>query len=91
MKDSRETRALLRRLAVTFAIAILACGARTQTTARPQKLAPAKLIDVTVHEGTSMSVAVSPDGKMLAIDLQGSIWTLPASGGTANPHYQLVQ
>ncbi|MFZ1939504.1 MAG: amidohydrolase family protein [Terracidiphilus sp.] len=83
MKDSRETRALLRRLAVTFAIAILACGARTQTTARPQKLAPAKLIDVTVHEGTSMSVAVSPDGKMLAIDLQGSIWTLPASGGTA--------
>jgi Tol biopolymer transport system component len=40
-------------------------------------------IDVTVHEGTSMSVAVSPDGRMLAIDLQGSIWTLPAAGGTA--------
>jgi Tol biopolymer transport system component/imidazolonepropionase-like amidohydrolase len=41
------------------------------------------LIDVTVHEGTSMAVAVSPDGRTLAIDLQGSIWTLPASGGTA--------
>jgi Tol biopolymer transport system component/imidazolonepropionase-like amidohydrolase len=40
-------------------------------------------IDVTVHEGTSMSVGVSPDGRTLAIDLQGSIWTLPASGGTA--------
>jgi Tol biopolymer transport system component/imidazolonepropionase-like amidohydrolase len=40
-------------------------------------------IDVTVHEGTSMSVAVSPDGRTLAIDLQGSIWTLPSSGGTA--------
>jgi Tol biopolymer transport system component len=40
-------------------------------------------IDVTVHEGTSMSVAVSPDGRTLAIDLQGSIWTLPASGGVA--------
>ena len=40
-------------------------------------------IDVTVHEGTSMSVAVSPDGRTLAIDLQGSIWTLPATGGTA--------
>jgi len=39
------------------------------------------LIDVTVHEGTSMSVAVSPDGRTLAVDLQGSIWTLPASGG----------
>lgn len=40
-------------------------------------------IDVTVSEGTSMAVAVSPDGKTLAIDLQGSIWTLPASGGVA--------
>src|SRR5579883_451944 len=40
-------------------------------------------IDVTVSEGTSMSVAASPDGRTLAIDLQGSIWTLPASGGVA--------
>jgi Tol biopolymer transport system component/imidazolonepropionase-like amidohydrolase len=44
--------------------------------------APAHL-DVTVHEGTSMSVAVSPDGRTLAVDLQGSIWTLPAAGGAA--------
>jgi len=45
--------------------------------------APPPRIDVTVHEGTSMSVAVSPDGRTLAIDLQGSIWTLPSTGGTA--------
>ena len=38
--------------------------------------------EITVHEGTSMSVAASPDGKTLAIDLQGSIWTLPATGGS---------
>ncbi|MGQ0643639.1 MAG: amidohydrolase family protein [Gemmatimonadaceae bacterium] len=38
---------------------------------------------ITVREGTSMAVTVSPDGRMLAIDLQGSIWTLPARGGTA--------
>jgi Tol biopolymer transport system component len=44
--------------------------------------APA-LIDVTVHEGTSMSVAVSPDGRTLAVDLQGSLWTIPAAGGAA--------
>jgi len=41
------------------------------------------VVDVTVSEGTSMAVAVSPDGTTLAIDLQGSIWTLPATGGTA--------
>src|SRR5579862_3524386 len=40
-------------------------------------------VSVTVSEGTSMSVAVSPDGQTLAIDMQGIIWTLPATGGTA--------
>ena len=40
-------------------------------------------IDLTVSEGTSMSVAVSPDGQTLAIDLQGSLWTVPAKGGPA--------
>jgi Tol biopolymer transport system component len=41
------------------------------------------LIDISVNEGTSMSVTASPDGHTLAIDLQGSIWTLPATGGRA--------
>ncbi len=48
-----------------------------------QRPAAPALIDVTVTEGTSMSVAVSPDGRTLAIDLQGSIWTLPSAGGPA--------
>src|SRR5688572_15540812 len=38
---------------------------------------------VTVTEGTSMSVSIAPDGRTLAIDLQGTVWTVPASGGTA--------
>ncbi|MEJ7926742.1 amidohydrolase family protein [Sphingobium sp. AN641] len=36
-----------------------------------------------VHEGTSMAVSASPDGKWLAIDLQGSLWIMPAKGGRA--------
>ncbi len=43
---------------------------------------PPAPFDVTVHEGTSMSVSASPDGRTLAVDLQGSIWTVPAAGGT---------
>jgi Tol biopolymer transport system component len=38
---------------------------------------------VSVHEGTALAVSVSPDGSTLAIDLQGSLWTLPADGGSA--------
>ena len=49
----------------------------------PRAAMAASEINVTVSEGTSMSVAVSPDGRTLAIDLQGSIWTLPSTGGTA--------
>mgnify|MGYP006273219641 CR=1 FL=1 len=51
--------------------------------AAPARVAPATPAtqDVTVHEGTSMSVAISPDGRTLATDMQGSIWVMPASGG----------
>lgn len=38
-------------------------------------------VEVTVREGTSMSVALSPDGRTIAADMQGSIWTMPAAGG----------
>ncbi|MBL8958578.1 MAG: hypothetical protein JNJ98_01910, partial [Gemmatimonadetes bacterium] len=44
---------------------------------------PSTTATVTVTEGTSMSVAASRDGQQLAIDLQGSIWLLPATGGEA--------
>ena len=51
--------------------------------ARQARPAAPATIDVTVQEGTSMSVAVSPDGRTLAIDLQGGIWTVPVAGGAA--------
>ena len=40
-------------------------------------------VAVTVHEGTSMAAALSPDGRTLVVDLQGALWTMPASGGAA--------
>ena len=51
--------------------------AQAQQKPVPPRAAAAGPIDVTIHEGTSMSVALSPDGRTLAADMQGSIWTLP--------------
>src|SRR5438034_246842 len=67
-------------IAVTLVLAV--CSADLQV--HLAHAAPASTpIDMTVSEGTSMSVAVSPDRRTLALDLQGSIWTVPAGGGEA--------
>lgn len=42
-------------------------------------------VKFTAQEGTWMSLDVSPDGKTLAFDLLGDIYTLPIEGGKATP------
>ena len=44
-----------------------------------------RAVHVTLHEGTSMAAALSPDGRTIAIDLLGTLWTMPAGGGVAKP------
>lgn len=44
---------------------------------------PGATLDITVSEGTSMAVALSPDRQTIVMDLQGGLWSLPVSGGTA--------
>ena len=44
---------------------------------------PTKHITVEMHEGTNMSAVPSPDGKRMVLSLQGGLWIIPASGGTA--------
>ncbi|MGH9384247.1 MAG: amidohydrolase family protein [Vicinamibacterales bacterium] len=51
--------------------------------APPQAGAAPQQISLELREGTSMAAALSPDGRTLAIDLLGSLWTLPAEGGKA--------
>ncbi len=41
-------------------------------------------VALTITEGTNIAAAVSPDGRTLAIDLLGRIWTLPRAGGAAS-------
>jgi Tol biopolymer transport system component/cytosine/adenosine deaminase-related metal-dependent hydrolase len=44
--------------------------------------APAS-VAVPLTEGTNIAAARSPDGRTITIDLQGTLWTLPATGGVA--------
>ena len=60
-----------------WAVTLGALVISAQTTPTPQHLS------LTLREGTNMAAALSPDGRTLMIDLLGSLWTLPASGGAA--------
>lgn len=44
---------------------------------------PTQLVEFDTDEGTWMSVDVSPDGRTLALDMLGDIYTMPAAGGQA--------
>jgi Tol biopolymer transport system component len=66
---------------VALAVAALVAASPNAQSPRSTGTPSARPVDVTVTEGTSMAVTVSPDGRTLATDLQGSIWTVPASGG----------
>src|SRR6185436_5219092 len=43
---------------------------------------PIRQVTINVDEGTWMNVDVSPDGRTVAFDLLGDIYTLPITGGT---------
>ncbi|MBS7563490.1 PD40 domain-containing protein [Mucilaginibacter sp. Bleaf8] len=44
---------------------------------------PSKKVTITTDEGTWMNLDVSPDGKSIAFDLLGDIYTMPVTGGKA--------
>jgi Tol biopolymer transport system component len=46
-------------------------------------LKPEREVRFTAEEGTWLSIDVSPDGKTLAFDLMGDIYTIPSTGGKA--------
>ncbi|MVM41318.1 hypothetical protein GO730_32585 [Spirosoma sp. HMF3257] len=50
-----------------------------------QAQAQSDSLRITVSEGTNMAVALSPDGQSLVMDMQGTIWLLPAKGELPAP------
>jgi len=62
---------------------LVICASLTASIVGTQDVPTTRQIDVTLTEGTSMSAAVSPDRRSIAIDLLGSLWILPFRGGEA--------
>ena len=60
-----------------------ATGPEPMDSARAAGSSAPTTIEVTLTQGTNMAAALSPDGSTLVLDLQGTIWTLPAAGGAA--------
>jgi Tol biopolymer transport system component len=48
-------------------------------------LKPARTVQFTTTEGSWTSLDISPDGKTLVFDIMGDLYTLPVTGGRANP------
>jgi Tol biopolymer transport system component len=61
---------------------LLICSLLLTLQATAQSLISRQLV---VKEGTNMATALSPDGKHIALDLQGTIYLIPATGGKAQP------
>lgn len=44
---------------------------------------PTRTVNINVDEGTWMDIDVSPDGRLIAFDMLGDIYTMPITGGAA--------
>jgi imidazolonepropionase-like amidohydrolase/Tol biopolymer transport system component len=83
---------------ITLLLALLFCAATTFAQEKEEKkdstekddkkkkdlpLKAARKVPIKTNEGTWMSLDVSPDGKTIAFDFLGDIYTMPITGGKA--------
>jgi imidazolonepropionase-like amidohydrolase/Tol biopolymer transport system component len=70
-------------LAVAALILFAAAGDKPKWDVTNPPLGEYKDVSFTVNEGTWLNLDVSPDGKTIAFDMLGDIYTIPVTGGDA--------
>ena len=72
------------RLLATVCVAALAAFIMAPLLTQANLLnAPVEQVTITFTEGTNMAAAPSPDGKTIILAVQGTLWSIPSSGGDA--------
>jgi Tol biopolymer transport system component len=66
---------------ISFLLLLLTFTARAQKWNIDNPPGPSKKVTITTDEGTWMDVDVSPDGKTIAFDILGDIYSMPIAGG----------
>ena len=65
---------------ITFIVTLSLIASASLTLSQAQK---SSALEVKLTEGTNIALALSPDSKTIVFDLQGTLWTMPATGGKA--------
>ena len=68
-----------------MALSILASICLSPLSAQTSTRRPTETISIRVSEGTTLGFDISPDGRLIVMDLLGQLWLVPAGGGTARP------
>jgi imidazolonepropionase-like amidohydrolase/Tol biopolymer transport system component len=68
---------------ITLFLLAITCTAQAQKWNVEAPPGPSKKVTINTTEGTWMNVDVSPDGKTVAFDLLGDIYSMPIAGGKA--------
>src|SRR3546814_12427401 len=64
-------------------LGLIAAGAPSGISGQTARAVSGEETPVTIDQVTNVALTVSPDGKTIAFDLLGILWTIPVSGGPA--------